>query len=87
MSSWRAVITVREVGIRLVWEPKGRMDRMFMCFNERWNGIWTHRSKLKHAKRVRCNEMICLTTTNDYIPITEVREGNGDNYTAIAVGL
>lgn len=60
---------------------------MFMCFNERWTGIWTRGSKLKHAKRVCCNEMICLRTTNDYIPITKIGEGNRDNYPAIAVGL
>lgn len=58
-----------------------------MYFNERWNRIHTYRLKIKHANRVSCNEIVCLITTKNYIPVTKMYSENEDNYIAITMGL
>lgn len=83
MSSWRAMITVRQkLGL-----SRHRTTEMFVYFSERWNRMRTYRSKLKYDNRVSCNEIICLIITNNFIPITKIYVGNEDNYATIAVGL
>lgn len=63
------------------WKQKEK----FIYFHERWSRIY--RLRLKYANRAGCNEAICLTSTNNYIPITKAHVSNEDNCAAVAVGL